>query len=191
MTEQHVAHGRVERGERCLLHKGDVVRELRNEPARRLPSQPREVRPHEMLERDLLHVRRHAHDDAVGLDRLQVEEQAAQHRHGDDGAEHVGQRRVLLLHQGVKGGFDDHRVGASRGREQRGEDERPDQLAPARRHPVATEPFQKAALMLVERQRLGRRLYRLRAVRRHDGAWASAATAGCSGSSSRCIWTMK
>ena len=70
-------------------------------------------------------------------------------------------------------------IAAGRGREQAGQDERPEELAPARGDPLAREPLQEPALVLVERQLFGRPLRRcLRPVPRHDGALASPAGVG-------------
>ena len=108
-----------------------------------------------MREADPLHVRRQAHDDAVGLDRLRVEQEAAQHGGADDGRQHVGQRPLLVLHQHVERRLDDHRVGAGDGGQQPGEDHGDDQLAPTRVDPIAQEALEQPALMLVEGERAG------------------------------------
>ena len=106
-----------------------------------------------MREADPLHVGRQAHDDAVGLNRLRVEQDAAQHGGADDRRQHIGQRALLVLHQHVERRLDDHRVGAGHGGQQPGEDHGDNQLAPARIDPIAHEALEQPALMLVECER--------------------------------------
>ncbi len=189
-NHERVAHGRVERGLGRLLDERKVVGELGDEPSGRIARQPREVRADQMRERQLLHVGRLAHDDTVGLDRLQVEKERAQHGDADDGAEHVEQRALLLLHQRVERRLDDHRVGARRRGEHRGQQQREQQLAPARRDPLAGEPLEQPQLLRVDGERprgaLGGRV----GLVAHGFALASAGS-GWSGSRRRCMWTMK
>ena len=153
------------------------------------------------------------HDDAVGGHRLQVEEQLRTSGRADDGRQHPGQRspRLARLHQRVERQLDDHRIAAGGGRQTaRSAPARPGQLAPARPHPVGEEAGEQPARRAVGGQRAAALPSRsvgglLRAVgqRASPGSWrraehsAAAWLSDCrfaapvSGSSRRCMWTMK
>jgi hypothetical protein len=140
-----------------------------------------------MREGHSLHIGRHPHDDAIGLHRLRVEQNAAQHGGADDRHQHVRQHVLLVLHQQVERRLDDHRIGTGDGGQERRQDHGDDQLAPPRIDPIAQEALEQPAAMLVERQR-GRLGFVRRGRRQvHDGALAL----WSSGSSRRCMWTTK
>ncbi len=165
------------------LHESDVVRQLRDEPTRRVARNPRQVRRHEVGEADPLHVRREPHHDAVGFHGLRIEQNAAQHGRHHDGGQHVAQHALLILHQHVEGRLDDHRVGAGDGGQQAGEDHGGGQLAPARVDPLLEEAVEQPAAAVVERECAGGVL----AHEAHDIALVGAS----SGSSRRWMWTTK
>ncbi len=82
--------GGVEGRGGCRLHEADVVGELGDEPSGRVARQARKIGVDQVGKRDALHIRRQSHDDAARLDRLGIEQEAAQRGGADDGHQHVG-----------------------------------------------------------------------------------------------------
>ncbi len=138
---------------RRLLNEGEVVGQSRDQVARRLPGEAREVGVDEMGEGRLLDIGDHARDDARARHLMQIEEDAAQRRDHDDGGQHPGQDLAVGPHQRVEGMLDDERIAAGGGGEPRGKEQRDQDLPPAGPYPIIDEAAQRAARALVEGER--------------------------------------